>query len=124
MHPDCHQQLDLLSFPVGAGGVPAQVYVTNLGDGIDRLLGRPIIESEHCSAPGTLGDIFLVDLSKYLLIMKAIDKAVSIHVQFIAAENVFRFILQVNGFPMEHKAMTVKNSSLTRSSILALETRA
>jgi len=124
MHPDCHEQLDFLSFPVGVGGVP--VYLPASAEGtLDTLRGKRIMESDHCSALGTVGDINLVDLSQYMLAYKGgIDAATSIHIQFLTAQNCFRFIFRANGMPKKRAALTIKNSANQRSSFVTLATRA
>lgn len=124
MHPDCHEQLDFLNFPVGTGGVPVYLPATQVGQ-LDTLRGKSILESDQCSALGTVGDFNLVDLSEYLLVYKGgVDAATSIHVQFLTAENCFRFIFRANGMPKRKTDITIKNSSKTRSSFVTLATRA
>ena len=124
MHPDCHEQLDFLSFPVGVGGVPVYLPATAAGT-IDTLRGKVIIESDQCSELGDLGDINFVDLSQYLLITKGgVQAATSMHVQFLTAENCFRFIFRANGMPKKNSALTIKNSAKQRSSFVALAARA
>jgi len=124
VHPDAHEQFDFLEFPVGTGGVPVYLPATQQGS-IDTLRGKPIVESDHCSALGAKGDINLVDLSQYMLAYKGgVDAATSIHVQFLTAENCFRFIFRANGLPKRNKTLTIKNSSAARSPYIALAARA
>jgi len=123
-HPDVHEQFDFLSFPVGTGGVPVYLPASQSGS-LDMLRGRPIIDTDHCSALGTTGDVNFVDLSQYMLAYKGgVDAASSIHVQFLTAENCFRFIFRANGMPKVNKKLTIKNSSKQRSPFVTLETRA
>lgn len=123
MHPDAQEQLDFLSFPIGTGGVPVYLPATQTGQ-LDTLRGRSIVESDHCSALGTQGDINFVDLSQYMLAYKGgVDAATSIHVQFLTAENCFRFIFRANGMPKQNKKLTIKNSANQRSSLVTLVTR-
>lgn len=122
-HPDCHEQFDFLQFPVGAGGVPVYLQATQAG-ALDTIKGRPIIDSDHCSALGTKGDVNLVDLSQYFFIYKGgVDAATSMHVQFLTAENCFRFIFRANGMPKKTNSLTIKNSANKRSSFITLATR-
>jgi HK97 family phage major capsid protein len=123
MHPDAQEQLDFMSFPVGVGGVP--VYLQASAEGtIPALKGRPIIESDQCSTLGTVGDINFVDLSEYMMIYKGgIDAATSMHVQFLTAQNCFRFIFRANGMPKKSSALTIKNSANQRSSFVTLAAR-
>lgn len=124
IHPDVQEQLDFLEFPVGVGGVPVYLPASSMGT-LATLKGRPIIESDHCSALGTVGDINFIDLSDYMLIIKGgLITDYSIHVQFLTAENCFRFIFYANGMPKRSKTLTIKNSSIARSSSVSLATRA
>ncbi|WP_025853509.1 phage major capsid protein [Paenibacillus ehimensis] len=123
MHPDAHEQLDFLDFPVGQGGVPVYLPATQEGQ-VDRMRGRDILESDHCSELGKEGDFNLVDLSQYMLAYKGgVDAATSIHVQFLTAENCFRFIFRANGMPKRSKALKIKNSTKLRSPFITLATR-
>lgn len=123
-HPDAHEQFDFLSFPVGTGGVPVYLPATQTGT-IDTLRGRPIVDTDHCSELGDKGDIVFTDLSQYMLAYKGgVDAATSIHVQFLTAENCFRFIFRANGMPKRNKSLKIKNSSKNRSSFITLDARA
>lgn len=122
-HPDAHEQFDFLDFPVGTGGVPVYLPATQQGT-IDTLRGKAITESDHCSALGTKGDINFVDLSQYMLAYKGgVDAASSIHVQFLTAENCFRFIFRANGLPKVNKQLKIKNSEARRSPYITLAAR-
>lgn len=122
-HPDAHEQFDFLEFPVGTGGVPVYLPATQQGS-IDTLRGKPIVESDHCSALGDQGDLNFVDLKQYMLAYKGgVDAATSIHVQFLTAENCFRFIFRANGMPKVNKKLTIKNSSKQRSPFVTLAAR-
>jgi HK97 family phage major capsid protein len=123
IHPDVSGLLDFLSFPVGTGGVP--VYLpASLPGAVSTMKGHSIVQSDQCSAIGTVGDINYVDLSQYMLITKGgVQADSSIHVQFLTAENCFRFIFRANGQPKKNKALTIKNSSNTRSSFVSLAAR-
>jgi HK97 family phage major capsid protein len=122
-NPDTAEQFDFMQFPVGTGGVP--VYLTAAAAGsVATLKGRPIVETDHCSALGTEGDLIFTNLADYMLITKGgVQADTSIHVQFLAAENAFRFIFRANGMPKRNKTLTIKNSSNARSSIITLATR-
>lgn len=123
-HPDAHEQFDFLEFPVGTGGVPVYLPATQQGT-IDSLRGRPIIDTDHCAAVGDQGDVIFADLSQYMLAYKGgVDAATSIHVQFLTAENCFRFIFRANGMPKRNKSVKIKNSNNQRSSFVALGARA
>lgn len=123
-HPDITEQLDFLNFPIGTGGVPVYLPASQAGS-VTTLKSKPVIESDFCSAVGDAGDFIFTDLSQYLLIMKGgVDIATSMHVQFLTAENAFRFIFRANGMPKRNKSITIANSSAKRSSYITLANRA
>lgn len=123
IHPDVQEQLDFLEYPVGTGGVPVYLSSSSIGT-LASLKGRPIIESDLCAALGDAGDLNFVDLSQYMLITKGgVQADTSMHVQFLTAENCFRFIFRANGMPKKNSALTLKNSANTRSSFVTLQAR-
>ena len=64
------------------------------------LNGRPIVMSEFCSAPGTAGDIALIDWMYYLIgDRQAMSLAMSSHVRFEELATVFRFNERLDGQP-------------------------
>lgn len=89
------------------------------------LFGRPVIPVEQCQTIGTKGDILLVDLSKYILAMKAsgVDQKSSMHVRFAEGELAYRFVMRVDGQPRWRSALTPKNGSNTQSPFVSLDTR-
>jgi HK97 family phage major capsid protein len=123
-HPDVKEQFDFMEFPLGVGGIPVYLSESKMGD-ISSLKGLPIIESDLCSAIGTVGDIMLIDFNDYIVIRKGgIKTATSIHVLFTTGEQAFRFTFRGNGMPKSKTALTLKNSTNTRSGIVKLATRA
>ena len=101
-----------------AGGVSGLPYNT--------LFGRPVLPIEQCASVGTVGDIILADLNGYILAEKGgIQSDYSIHVQFLTdQENVFRFIMRVDGSPVLTAPLTpYKGTSATQSFFVALATR-
>jgi len=123
-HPDARVQLELLTLPAGTAGYPVYMPAGMGPDAVDRLRGIPVYYTDNCSAMGSVGDIILADMNDYALVTKGdINTEMSIHVQFLAAENTFRSIFRVNGAPMKNYAVTLKNSSNTRSGIVTIATR-
>jgi len=122
-HPDTAEQFDFMQFPVGTGGVP--VYLQEAKEGsLSTLKGHPIVESDHCSAIGDAGDMNYVNLKEYLLITKGgVQADTSMHVAFLTAQNCFRFIFRANGMPKKATKLTIKNSSIQRSSFVTLGAR-
>lgn len=107
------------------GGAPVYMPAGGLsGAQFDTLYGRPVIPIEQCEALGTKGDIFLADLSEYLLIKKgALETAESIHVRFLYGENTFRFTYRINGAPAWKTALTPYKGTATQSPFITLDTR-
>lgn len=121
-------QLHTMSIAVGTGG--QLIYMPPGGlsqSAFGTLLGRPVIPIEQCSSIGTIGDIILGDYNNgYLLAEKGGIKAdMSIHVRFIYDEQVFRFVLRVDGQPLRASAMTPfkGGATHTQSHFVALATR-
>lgn len=122
-HPDMQEQFDFIDFPVGVGGVPIYLQETKEGS-LSTIKSLPIVESDHCSAIGTVGDIMCTDLNDYALIYKGgVDSADSIHVEFLTAQRCFRFIFRANGMPKTSQSLTIKNSPNKRSPVVVLNTR-
>lgn len=102
------------------GGLSGAPYAT--------LMGRPIVEIEHCSTLGTVGDVILADMSQYILAQKnggAIDAQTSIHVAFLTDQSAFRFTTRMDGQSWWESAVTPNTSSAnTLSPFVVLNTRA
>jgi HK97 family phage major capsid protein len=121
-------QLHSMSLSVGTGGVPVYMPAGGLSNlPYDTLYGRPVLPIEQCATLGTVGDIILADLTNgYILADKGgIQSDVSIHVQFLYDESVFRFIMRVDGQPVRASALTPYKggASYTQSHFVALATR-
>jgi len=123
---DCWQQILGLTKSVGTGGAPVFM---RPGSGIvdapeGTLYGRPIVSIEQCETLGTKGDIYFVDMSKYLLIDKGgIKTAASIHVRFLYDEMTFRWILRVDGQPIPDQPLTPFKGTVTTSPFVTLNAR-
>lgn len=122
---DCEPQLDELALPVGTGGLQPR-FVGYDAQGILRIKGRPVIPVEYAETVGTVGDIALVDLSRYRLIRKSsgIQQDSSMHVKFIEGEETFRAFYRVDGQPVPRKAMTPFKGADALSPFVVLATRA
>lgn len=121
-------QLFTMSLAVGTGGVPVYMPAGGLsGQPYGTLFGRPVIPIEQAATLGTVGDIIFADLTNgYVLAEKGgIQSDMSIHVQFLYDEQVFRFVLRVDGQPVRASALTPYKggSSYTQSHFIALATR-
>jgi len=120
-------QLFTMSLSVGTGGVPIYMPAGGLsGQPYGTLFGRPVIAIEQAQTLGTAGDILFADLGGYILAEKGgIKSDMSIHVNFIYDESVFRFVLRVDGQPIRSTALTPYKggAGATQSHFIALQTR-
>lgn len=100
------------------GGLSAAPYGT--------IFGRPVIPFEGCSVVGTEGDIVLVDLSWYLLLLNGQEPVPesSIHVRFLYNENCYRWVYRCNGLPMTATPFTAADGTTTMAPYVTLATRA
>jgi len=127
INQDCEPQLHQMSLAIGTGGAPVYLPQGGIsGSPYSTLFGRPVIPVEQCPTLGDTGDIMLCDFSKYIAIDKGgIQADVSMHVQFIYDESVFRFVYRFDGQPMLASAITpFSGSSNTLSHFVKLNERA
>jgi HK97 family phage major capsid protein len=119
---DCIPQLSQLVQNVGTAGY-AYPYAS-VNNGSISLWGRPVVFVEYAESVGTVGDLALVDLSKYRLIRKGgIEQASSMHVYFAQGEQAFRAFYRVDGQPVPRAALTPFKGSNTLSPFVVLATR-
>lgn len=125
INQDIIPQLSTMTLVVGTGGVPVYLPPGGLSASpYASLMGRPVIPIEQCATLGTLGDIMLVDMSRYLLIEKGgLQADQSMHVRFIQGEQTFRWIKRVNGQPTWASALTPAKGSNDQSPFVALAAR-
>ncbi len=126
INQDVWPQLFRLEQAVGTGGIPVFLPAGGLSAApFGSLMGRPILPIEQAESLGTSGDIILADYDRgYVMIDKGgIDAAVSIHVQFLTDESVFRFIMRTDGQPVANKALTPFKGTKTVSSFITLADR-
>ena len=125
MHPDLAEELPFLTLPIGTGGVPVYLPPTGAtGTPYATLYGKPIIETDHMAAVGEKGDIGLFDLKQYMLLRKGtVKQDMSIHVEFLTAQNCFRLQLRAGGAPKGKSAVKLKNSKVLRSPFVVLGDR-
>lgn len=108
-------QLYIGNFPVfmPPGGITGNPYGT--------IFGAPVIESEHCQALNTSGDIMLASMSQYQTITKGgVKSASSIHVYFTTDQTAFRFVYRIDGQPMWSSTLTPMHGSNTQSPFVVL----
>lgn len=120
INAEVHAQLDQLAFTAGTTGILSP-YVSYGVDGVMRIYGRPVIETEFNPALGTAGDILLADMREYLYWEKSdIQAATSIHVQFLTDETTFRFVYRCDGQTSMSSAVTPFKGSATQSAFITL----
>lgn len=120
-------QLQTMTLAVGTGGLP--VYLPPAGASgapYGTLFGRPVMPVEQCKALGTVGDILLMDMSQYIVATRgALQSAVSVHVEFLTDQQVFKFTFRVDGNTRWHTTLTPFNDTTkTQSPYVALAARA
>jgi HK97 family phage major capsid protein len=121
---DCEPQLDELAQAIGTAGT-APRFVTYDDAGVLRIKGRPAIPVEYAETVGTVGDIALIDWSKYRVIRKGgVEQASSMHVYFAQGEQAFRAFYRVDGQATPRAAVTPFKGSATLSPFVVLATRA
>jgi HK97 family phage major capsid protein len=120
---DCEPQLDELAQAIGTAGT-APRFVTYSESGVLRIKGRPVVAVEYAETVGTVGDIALVDLSKYRVIRKGgVEQASSMHVYFAQGEQAFRAFYRVDGQAAPRAAVTPFMGSNTLSPFVVLASR-
>lgn len=125
IHSDTLPQLMELN-SAGGSGTGSTLWMPGnqlYGSPYQSLMGKRLIESEHCSSLSTKGDIFLADFSQYVVIEKPLQVASSIHVEFTTDQTVLRFVSRLNGQPWESSALTPAHGSNSTSSFVCLDTR-
>lgn len=118
---DVNPDLDQLFFTGATNDVPVR-FVTYGEDGVMRIKGKPVIETEYNATLGTVGDLMLVDLTQYLFIQKLLETAASMHVAFATDEMAFRVTWRVDGRPAWVSALTPFKGSNTQSPFVAIAT--
>jgi len=122
-NPDTFPQLVAMARNVGTGGSP--VWISNIVGGPPAsIYGRPVIFSEKCQTVGTVGDIYFVDFSHYIIAdRQSMTMSASQHVRFTTDETMFRFTSRLDGRPWLESALTPRFGANTLSPYVALATR-
>lgn len=125
MHPDVEEQLPYLALHSGG----ADKFLWNPEGGLggfetQRVLNKPVLFEDSCSALGEKGDIMLVDPMQYILLVKGtIKQDWSMHVAYLTDQECFRVVFRCNGMPKLNAPVTVKNSTKPRSPFVLLGAR-
>ena len=124
-HTDLWASMAQLTRTVGTGGSAAGL-VTQMPNSPEmRIYGLPLVDTEHCQAAGTPGDLILVDLSQYLVADDRTGPEISssIHLKYDYAQTAYRVIKYCDGQPRYTSAFTRQKSTNTFSPIVLLNTR-
>ena len=129
---DIEPQLAQLSYTVSVSGTNTNIAATWLyvpAGGIAeeqpaRLKGRPLYYTEFNESLGTEGDLILWDPTEYTWVTKAtgISGSMSMHVQFLTDQRVYKWTSRFDGRPNWEAALTRYKGSDTSSPIITLET--
>lgn len=125
MHPDAEELLPYLSIQSGE----AAKFLWNPEGGLgnfdtQRVLNKPVLFDDSCSALGAKGDINLIDPFQYILLTKGTARQDwSVHVEFLTDQNCFRMVYRCNGAPKTDSTLTIKNSTKKRSPFITLADR-
>lgn len=124
-HQDTDPQLSQLSQAVGTGGSVLYRPPGGMADAPHMTLkGKPCLDTEFNATLGTVGDLLLCDMSRYVTITKGgISQAVSTHVEFLTDQTALKFTMRIDGAPWEDTAVTPFKGSNTQSPYVALATR-
>ncbi len=121
---DVNPELDALSITAGTSALEPR-FVSYDAQGVMRIKGVPVIEIEQCETLGTEGDIILADWSQYVCAdMGDIQEAMSIHVDFIYGQQLFRFTYYFDGQPRWKSPITPFKGANSVSPIVVLAVRA
>jgi HK97 family phage major capsid protein len=114
-------QLDRLN----SGGDSATMYVPAgwHGSPFPLLKGLQVITAEQCSILGQIGDIILVDLTKYILLDGDMATELSAAVRFLDDQMVWRFVLRIDGQSMFASPVTPFRGTGSRSPYVTLAAR-
>ena len=121
---DTIPQLATMSLAVGTGGAP--IWLQN-GQGAmpTSILGRPLVYTEKAQTLGTAGDLYLVDLSQYLIgDRRSLQISNSPHSSFLSDQMDWKFTHRVDGRPWLDTALTPRKGTNTLSPFVSLATRA
>lgn len=116
---DVNPDLDNL-FQTGASSDFDPRFVVYGQDGVMRIKGRPVVETEYNATLGTVGDFVLADLTQYLFIQKLLQTASSMHVAFTTDEMAYRVTWRVDGRPAWISPLTPFKGSATQSPFVAI----
>jgi HK97 family phage major capsid protein len=123
----CIPQLTALTTTVGTAGSESRLFTWRTSDtdpAIARLAGIPIYFAEYCQPLGNVGDLLLVDLSRYVIgLREAIRNELSMHLLWLSDQAAFRAVLRASGQSIDRCPVVPANGSQSTSPFVALATR-
>jgi HK97 family phage major capsid protein len=123
---DCLPQLQTLVINVGTGGAPLWMPPSGLASAPNgTILGLPVIFTEHNAALGTAGDIVLACMNPFFRVydLGDVETAMSVHVYFVSAQSLVRFMYWSDGQMMLENYITPATGSHYLSPFIYLATR-
>jgi len=122
---DCFVQLYTMTYDIGTGGEMSRLFQPPRRPGENgSMLGFPVVFVEQAETLGTEGDLWLVDLSQYLVVDYGdINEASSIHFKFDYAQTTFRFVYYFDGQPRMVSSITPFKGTSTISPFVNIEGR-
>ena len=122
-HELAEKQLTGLAAPVPPTATALYMPQGTGGNEFPLLKGRPLLAIEQAKPIGTPGDIILADLTQYGLVDAGMRANLSMDVDFISDQGVFRFVWRVDGKPLWSSSVTSYSDSTQRSPFVALAER-
>jgi HK97 family phage major capsid protein len=119
-------QLLTLTIPAGtSGGSEIPLYKPAVaGERWGRMIGAPVVVTEYAASLGSLYDVVLIDPSQVAFCQKQdITSDISIHVDFLSSQSVYKFTYRCDSQPMLHQQLTPYNGSATLSPYIVLAPR-
>lgn len=125
INQDVEPQLNQMAFdPAATSKTP--VYLPQnqvVNSPFAQLFGRPVIPVEWASTLGDVGDVILADMQGYTTGTRgSVQEAFSMHVRFLNAESVFRFMFEVDGRPWLKTPLTPFKGTNTLSHFVTAAT--
>ena len=114
------KQLLLLNMKIGTAGSHIQIFTE--ANGVWKILGRPVIFTEHCAVLGDAGNLKLVDLSRYAMLLKEgilvrSDSSLGFKKDVIS----FKASIRIDSSPLDNSVTTLKDSVTTVSPFIQLD---
>jgi len=118
-------QLNTMTLGLGVGATPVYLPPGGLSSApYGMLKGLPMTPTEFNPTLGTSGDLLLANPQQYLTITKGgVQRAESIHVEFLTDQKALRFTKRVGGTPWEVSPITPFQGTDTTASAVVIDTR-